>query len=43
MTEKDYVLYGTKVLNLKTLRFRLANLYLEKQVCRCRDRLRNLC
>ena len=30
MTEKDYALYGTKVLNLKTLRFWIANLYLEK-------------
>ena len=38
MTEKDYALYGTKVLNLKTLRFRIADLYLEKQIRRCRDR-----
>ena len=30
MTEKDYHLYGTKVLNLKTLRFRHVDLYLEK-------------
>ena len=30
MTEKDYALFGTKVLNLKTLRFWLADLYLEK-------------
>ena len=30
MTEKDYALYGTKVLNLKMLRFWLADLYLEK-------------
>ncbi len=30
MTEKDYHLYGTKVLNLKTLRFWLVDLYLEK-------------
>lgn len=30
MTEKDHALYGTKVLNLKTLRFWLADLYLEK-------------
>ena len=62
MTEKDYHLYGTKVLNLKTqenrkrlslirnkgfklknTRNRLADLYLEKQICRCWDRLRNLC
>ena len=35
MTEKDYHLYGTKVLNLKTLRFRITDLYMEKQVCRC--------
>ena len=30
MTEKDYALFGTKVLNLKTLRFWLVDLYLEK-------------
>ena len=30
MKEKDYALYGTKVLNLKTLRFWLVDLYLEK-------------
>lgn len=30
MAEKDYALYGTKVLNLKTLRFWIADLYLEK-------------
>ena len=32
MTEKDYALYGTKVLNLKTqeIRNRLTDLYLEK-------------
>ena len=30
MAEKDYALYGTKVLNLKTLRFWIADLYLKK-------------
>ena len=30
MTEKDYHLYGTKVLNLKTLRFWITDLYMEK-------------
>lgn len=30
MPEKDYALYGTKVLNLKTLRFWFADLCLEK-------------
>ena len=35
--------FKNKGFKLKDSRNRLANLYLEKQVCRCRDRLRDLC
>lgn len=33
MTEKDYLLYGTKILNLKTQKNRIVDLFMEKQVC----------
>lgn len=33
MVEKDYKLYGTKILNLKKTRNRIANLFMGEQIC----------